>query len=155
MARRLLYQLPFVCGGWSYQPITLHDHEEFRFLSAVLRTRFKSSPTVQNDFKFAGITIERTPAHVRAKKTRTVLKLRPLSTEADFPSLKSRLMETAWAVHTRPDLADSIASLAQVTQAMFDVYRSKALRAINQLVKQANLNSSLVLTFLQLKAETL
>lgn len=64
-------------------------------------------------------------------------------------------METAWLVHTRPDLAYSVATLAQVTEIMFTTEKVRHIKTINKLDKTATSSPNRGLRYVSLDPTTM
>ena len=119
------------------------------------RHALRIKPPVVGKFTFAGIDIATTEVGFTATQQRAAALLRPLPHEATFRDFKSRLMEAAWLQQTRPDLAYTSATLAQVTETRWSVNKDKFIKSINKLIKRATDDPTVGLQFRKMERESM
>ena len=91
----------------------------FEEKSRLMERKFESKAREYENFKFAGIQIERTEDGYMMHQEKYAVSLTPLSLDCTFKQFRSRRHELAWLKHTRPDLCAAVNLLAQVTEAKF------------------------------------
>ena len=146
------------CGGLvaTYVDDTLIAGDKtFEKKVAQIGELFDTKPTSYDDLTFAGMQLATTDYGFFASQTRAAAKLRPLPTEATYSEFKSRLMAAAWTVHTRPDVAFAVASLAQVTETMYTRHKRLHLDSLNKTIKQLTDEPNLGIRFPRLDFKTL
>ena len=107
---------------------------KFEEESRLTEQRFQSKPREYDNFKFAGIQIERHEDKYLCHQEDYTQNLHELAKDSDFSSVRSRRHALAWLTHTRVDLAADVNLLAQVTEAMFS---RKHLLYLNKIIHRA------------------
>jgi hypothetical protein len=113
---------------------------EFLAKSHVISERFKSRPRKVNQFRHAGVEVHRTDKQTSISQKEYSSRLERIPKECCFEVFRSARAKLQWLVNTRPDIAGSVALLAQVTPEQYENEHEKHNKELNRVILYAKRN---------------
>lgn len=107
---------------------------DFRTLSQLTQSKFKSKSLIQNQFTYAGVYFSVKSGSLTINQPRAALRLETISTACTFREFNSRLMELGWLVQTRPQIAYHVDMLSQGTEPIFRSEGPISVRRLNNII---------------------
>lgn len=110
----------------------------FRLKCGATNKKFDTTEKSSIPFEFTGFNIERlNDGKLAISQNGYLRKLEELPDDADFGAFRSMRMKLAWLANSRPDVLFEIATLAQVTDAMFNADKRDCIKRLNRAIRYA------------------
>jgi hypothetical protein len=100
--------------------LIITECSEFLEKSRVISERFRSRPLKMNRFHCAGVRVHRPEKHTSISRKEYFSRLEHITKDCSFEVFRSTRAKLQWLANTRPDIAGSVALLAQVTPEQYE-----------------------------------
>jgi hypothetical protein len=121
----------------------------------MLSKEYDTKEKEYGDGRIAGIEFRCSTDGIRVNQTQYLRSLKFLPSDASYEEFRSARMKLMWLVHSRPDVAYSSATAAQVTGEQWDSSRGNSIKRLNATVKRLHNSREESMFFPRLDLNTL